>query len=218
MRTFCYDGLDKEALSEVQSAADSFHFWIHECTPKYWTLYFCIQYAPYYCVVFYADTALGSECEEVVFLRCEKRLMNWDRTHYVPPMESFPNDAQLPAEWSPLCSAATPLRIEIIRDTVVFRKNYPNGSVADEWKLSADVGVIIHSNGRMWILVVADGAPRMVYLTDLKDLEPITETWIYHYDLPEHISSDDPYWIDLVTVKREFLPLQNCDPCSSLQT
>lgn len=218
MRELCYNGLDKDALTEVQLSTDSIRFWIHECTPKYWTLYLGIQYASNACVIFYADTALGSECEEVVFLRCEKRHMAWEKTHYVLPKESFPSDAQLPAQWSPLCSTTTPLRIEIIRDTVVLRKNYTDGSDADEWKLIATVGVIIHSNDRTWILMVADGAPRMVYLTDLKDLDSIKETWSYHYDNPEHISTDDPYWIELVTARREIFPLQNNDSCSDLKT
>lgn len=213
MQKYCYDGLNKEALIEVETSLERKFFWIHECTPRYWTLYFCIQYCQDLCLVFYADTALVSGYEECVFLCCEKRPMNGTLAHCTPPKESFPQDAKLPAKWSFLCSASAPLRIEIVHDTVVFKKNYAGGTSTESWRICANVGVIIYSNDKMWVLMTADGAPRMVYLTNIEDLEPITETWRYHYDKPEHVSADDPYSIDLVSAKRDFLPLQQCEIC-----
>ena len=211
MRKYCYDSLDKVLLSEIQASIQPLRFWIHECTPKYWTFYFCIQYAPEYCLVFYADTELGAEWEEVVFLRCEKRNMTCIGSQYVPPRESFPNDAKLPAEWSALCNAPTPLCIKIIRDTVVFRKDYANGSTSEEWQISADVGVINSGNNQKWILMTADGSPRMIYFTEFFELEPIRDTWRFHYDLPENSSADDPYSITLASATRDFLPLRSCE-------
>lgn len=211
MQRYYFDGLDKEVLSEIQSTSIPLRLWIHECTPKYWTFYFCIQYTPEYCIIFYADTELGEEWEEVVFLRCEKRNMTWIGSQCVPPRESFPNDAKLPAEWSALCNATTPLCIEIIHDTVVFRKDYANGSTSEEWQISADVGIVIYGNDRKWILMTADGSPRMIFLTEFFEVEPIRDTWRFHYDLPENRSADDPYSISLVSAKREFLPLRRCE-------
>lgn len=211
MRKYCYDSLDKATLAEIQLSIKPLRFWVYECAPKYWTFYFCIQYVPEYCLIFYADTDLGAEWEEVVFLRCEKRNTVWIESQYVPPQESFPSESKLPAEWSSLCNAVAPIRIEIIHDTVVFRKEYSNGSTSEEWQISADVGVIIYGNDRKWILMTADGSPRMVLLTELYELEPIRDTWRFHYDLPENRSEDDPYSIDLVSAKRDFLPLQKCE-------
>lgn len=207
MKEYCCDYLDLDVLSELQSAGIPLHLWIHECTPKYWTFYFCIQYAPEYCLVFYADTELGSGWEEIVFLRSEKQKMVWNGSHYIPPRESFPHDAQLSADWSFLCTVDPPLRMEIVHDTVVFRKDYSDGSPAEEWQISANIGLVIYSNDRKWILMTADCSPRMIYLTEFSEVESIRETWRFHYDLPEHRSTDDPYTIDLVSAKRDFLPL-----------
>ncbi len=211
MQRYYFDGLDKEVLSEIQSTSIPLRLWIHECTPKYWTFYFCIQYTPEYCIIFYADTELGEGWEETVFLRSEKRNMVWSGSQYVPPMESFPSDAHLPAKWSPLCNVAAPLRIETIRDNVIFRKDYADGSVSEEWQISADVGLIIYGDEQKWILMTADCSPRMIYLTELSELESIEETWRFHYCLPENRSADDSYLIDLVSAKRIFLPLRKCD-------
>lgn len=208
MQEYYYDGLSKEALTEVETSIEKKSFWIHECTPRYWTLYFCIQYCQEHCLVFYADTAVVSGYEECVFLRCEKHLMNDTLSHHTPPKSSFPQEANITANWSFLCSESAPLRIEIIHDTVVFKKNYVGKTSSDSWRIHANVGVIIHTNGKMWVLMTTDGAPRMVYLTNTADLEPITKTWRYHYDNPEQVSADDPYYIELVSSKRDFLPLQ----------
>lgn len=207
MKEYYYNSLNRDALIEIENSPERKYFWIHECTPRYWTHYFCIHYFQDLCLVFYADTGLVSGYEECVFLCCEKRLMDGSLAHYTPPKDSFPQNAKLTAEWSLLCSESAPLRIEMIRDTVVFRKNYADETSTDEWRIIANVGVIIHTNNKMWVLMTTDGAPRMVYLTDLKDLEPITETWSYHYDRPDHQSPDEPYWIELVSARREFLSL-----------
>ena len=207
MQKLHYNGLNEDALREVEASQACKHFWIHESVPRHWTYYFCIQYDQEHCLVFYADTELVIGYEECVFLCCEKQFIDKKKAYCTPPQRSYPQDANLPAVWSYLGSETAPLRMELIHDTVVFQIIEANESIAEEWEISANVGLAIHTDEKTWILMTADGAPRMIYLKDISEMEPITETWRYHYDLPEQVSADDPYRIDLVTAKREFLPL-----------